>query len=138
MTTYRLRLAAFSLLVLLAVGTAGLLLARGISSLWLRPGGGEIQVRADMGGFSPRTVHIRAGEPVLLTLISLDGPIHLDSGGAHQLAIDELRINLIAPPHGKASARLKVDRPGTYVFYCDICCGGRENPGMQGRLIVEG
>ena len=24
-----------------------------------------------------------------------------------------------------------------YTFYCDICCGGRANPSMQGTLIVE-
>lgn len=133
----RLRLAAFALLAVLVLGSSVWLLQRSLSGLWLKPVASEIQVRADMGGFSPRTVRVRAGQPFLLTLINLDGPIHLDSGGEHQLAIDELGVNLIAPARGRVSVRLQVDEPGRYPFYCDVCCGGRESPSMQGRLIVE-
>jgi hypothetical protein len=25
---------------------------------------------------------------------------------------------------------------GTFTWYCDICCGGKENPSMQGKLTV--
>jgi hypothetical protein len=27
--------------------------------------------------------------------------------------------------------------PGTYAWYCDMCCGGKENPSMIGRLTIE-
>jgi peptide/nickel transport system substrate-binding protein len=30
------------------------------------------------------------------------------------------------------------DKAGTYTFYCDICCGGKANPTMNGQIVVEG
>jgi heme/copper-type cytochrome/quinol oxidase subunit 2 len=29
------------------------------------------------------------------------------------------------------------DRPGTYVMYCDTCCGGKESPSMRGTIVIE-
>src|SRR3972149_2301788 len=26
---------------------------------------------------------------------------------------------------------------GVYDYYCDVCCGGKANPTMRGKLIVE-
>ncbi|MBI3460116.1 cupredoxin domain-containing protein, partial [Candidatus Acetothermia bacterium] len=36
-----------------------------------------------------------------------------------------------------AEATFTPTKPGTYEFYCNICCGGKANPSMQGKLIVE-
>jgi len=27
--------------------------------------------------------------------------------------------------------------PGEYAFYCDTCCGGKDNPAMQGILKIK-
>jgi len=96
-----------------------------------------IDVAIDMKGFDTSEIRVRAGEPVTIRLTSLDGPFHLDGGGKHQLAVDELGVNIIAPARGSASDTFTPTEPGTYVFYCDICCGGRANPTMTGTLIVE-
>ncbi|MGK7310968.1 MAG: cupredoxin domain-containing protein [Candidatus Longimicrobiales bacterium M2_2A_002] len=97
-----------------------------------------IDVAIDMKGFDTPEIRVRAGEPVTVRLTSLDGPFHLDGGGKHQLAIDELGVNIIAPARDTASATFVATEPGTYEFYCDICCGGRANPTMIGTLVVEG
>ena len=97
-----------------------------------------IDIAANMSGFSQRVIRIRAGEPVTIRLTSLDGPYHRDGGGKHQFAVDELDVNIVAPPKGSASQTFTPTEPGTYVFYCDICCGGRANPTMSGRLQVMG
>lgn len=96
-----------------------------------------IDVSADMGGFNKRIIRVKAGEPVTLRLTSLDNQFHTDGGGRHQLAVDELGVNIIAPSLGSALQTFTPSEPGTYVFYCDICCGGRANPTMSGKLVVE-
>jgi heme/copper-type cytochrome/quinol oxidase subunit 2 len=37
-----------------------------------------------------------------------------------------------------AEATITPTEPGTYVFYCDLCCSGRANPSMRGELVVSG
>ncbi len=90
-----------------------------------------------MGGFRPKVIRARAGEPITIRLESLDTRFHLDGGGQHQLAIDELGVNLIASPLGTSDTTFVVPEPGVYPFYCSICCGGKANPTMWGRLIVR-
>jgi heme/copper-type cytochrome/quinol oxidase subunit 2 len=51
--------------------------------------------------------------------------------------VDEFKVSVVAPPEGSKTVTFTPDKPGTYTFYCDICCGGRANPTMQGKLIVE-
>lgn len=94
-------------------------------------------VQADMAGFQPQVIRGRAGRPITVRLESLDTRFHRDGGGRHQFAIDTLGINIIAPPLGSRDTTFVVSEPGVYPFYCSICCGGRANPNMWGRLIVE-
>ena len=133
----RKRAATFSVIGVLVLGAAGYLL---FDAFWKpalsRMAGNVIDISADMGGFSRKEVRIKAGEPVTVRLRSLDNSHHTDGGGKHQWAVDELRVNIIAPPEGSNYKTFKPDKPGTYTFYCDICCGGRANPTMSGRLIV--
>ncbi|GMV05179.1 MAG: hypothetical protein AMXMBFR53_14580 [Gemmatimonadota bacterium] len=96
-----------------------------------------IEIAADMGGFDRRVIRVRGGEPVTVRLTSLDNRFHTDGGGRHQFAVDELGVNIVAPSLGSASQTFTPEEPGEYVFYCDVCCGGRANPTMSGRLIVE-
>jgi plastocyanin len=100
--------------------------------------GNVIDISATMGGFSRKEVRVKAGEPVTVRLTSLDNSMHTDGGGKHQWAVDELGVNIIAPPQGSSYQTFTPGKPGTYTFYCDICCGGRANPTMTGRLVVVG
>lgn len=96
-----------------------------------------IDVAADMGGFDRSVIRIRAGEPVTIRLTSLDNRFHTDGGGRHQFAVDELGVNIIAPSLESAAETFTATDPGTYTFYCNICCGGKANPTMTGTLVVE-
>lgn len=133
----RARTAAFTVVSVLVLGTAGYLL---VKAFW-RPelplmAGNVIDIAADMGGFNQKTVRVRAGEPVTVRLTSLDSSHHTDGGGRHQWAVDELGVDIIAPPLGSNYKTFTPAKPGTYTFYCDICCGGRANPTMSGKLVV--
>ena len=96
-----------------------------------------LQVRADMAGFDPDGLTVTAGQTVRIEFTSLDTAFHSDGGGWHQLAIDELGIDWKVGPQSSQVFRFRApDQPGTYVWYCDICCGGKENPTMRGTLTV--
>lgn len=91
-----------------------------------------------MDGFDQYEIHVKVGEPVTIRLTSLDNTHHTDGGGKHQWAVDELGVDIIAPALGSNYATFTPQEAGTYTFYCDICCGGRANPTMNGSFIVEG
>lgn len=96
-----------------------------------------IQVSASMGGFEPPVMQAKAGSTVRVEFASTDTPFHSDGGGWHELAIEELGIDWkVAPQSRQVFEFTAPAEPGTYAFYCDICCGGKENPSMQGRLTV--
>ena len=94
-------------------------------------------VTAAMDGFNKKRIRVKVGQPVTIRLTSLDNEHHTDGGGKHQWAVDELNLNVIAPPLGSNYVTFTPAKAGTYTFYCDICCGGRANPTMSGRLIVD-
>jgi len=133
----RMRAATFAVVSVLVLGSAGYLL---LKAFW-KPelpliAGNVIDVAADMSGFNMKVVRVRVGEPVTVRLRSLDNSHHTDGGGRHQWAVDELGVDIVAPPMGSSYKTFTPDKPGTYTFYCDICCGGRANPTMSGKLIV--
>lgn len=132
------RAIAFALIGILVLSLAGYLLV----SAFVKPkptpmAGNVIDVAASMSGFDMKEMHVKVGEAVTIRLTSLDNSHHTDGGGKHQWAVDELGVNIIAPPEGSNYATFTPDKPGEYAYYCDICCGGRANPTMQGMLIVE-
>jgi heme/copper-type cytochrome/quinol oxidase subunit 2 len=126
-----------------------IVISAGIGAVWLlapafsgaRPGpptaGDVVEIDGTMGGFSTRTIRAKAGRPLTVRLTSVDTRFHTDGGGRHQFAIDALGVNIIAPPKGTRQATFTPAAPGVYEFYCDICCGGKANPTMVGKLIVE-
>ena len=99
--------------------------------------GNVIEVAASMSGFDKTEIQVQLGQPVTVRLTSLDNSHHTDGGGQHQWAIDELGLNVIAQPESSESVTFTPDKSGQYTFYCDICCGGRANPSMNGTLVVE-
>ena len=132
----RMRAAIFSVIGVLVLGAASYLLFEAFWKPELPPMANVIDIAADMGGFTRKEIRVKAGEPVTVRLRSLDNSHHTDGGGKHQWAVDELGVSIIAPAEGSSYKTFTPDKPGTYTFYCDICCGGRANPTMSGRLIV--
>ena len=129
----------FGLIVIGVLGIAGYLLV----GAFFKPGpppmaGNVIEVEAAMDGFDQYEIRVKVGEPVTIRLTSLDNTHHTDGGGKHQWAVDELGVDIIAPALGSNYATFTPQEAGTYTFYCDICCGGRANPTMNGSFIVEG
>lgn len=134
----RIRSIVFGLIVLSVLGLSGYFL----KEAFFRPppppmAGNVIDVAADMAGFDKKDIRLKVGEEVTIRLESLDNQYHTDGGGQHQWAVDELGLNIIAQPLSTNYVTFKPEVPGTYTFYCDICCGGRANPTMQGTLVVE-
>jgi plastocyanin len=96
-----------------------------------------VQVHASMGGFEPAALTVKAGQTVKVELSSMDTSMHSDGGGRHQFAIDELGIDWqVGPLSSEVFEFTAPVAAGTYSWYCDICCGGKEIPTMQGKLTV--
>jgi len=135
----RRRTLTFAVIAVLVLGLAGYLLVSSFTAPAVpQLEGNVIDISADMGGFSITEIRAKAGEAMTVRLTSLDNQYHTDGGGKHQWAVDELGVSIVAPPEGSSFATFTPDTPGKYTFYCDICCGGRANPTMNGTLIVEG
>ena len=99
------------------------------------PGVGTVVLT--MEGFIPNHIEGRAGEPLTLRLVNNDTKFHTDGGGWHQLAFEALRIDVNVPPETTQEFNFTPASPGTYRFYCSVCCGGKENPSMWGTLEVK-
>lgn len=89
-----------------------------------------------MAGFRPNTINARAGQPLTIALINPDSQFHTDGGGRHNFVIEALGVQQEVQPRSTLNFSFTPEQPGTYPFYCDICCGGKENPSMQGFLVV--
>jgi heme/copper-type cytochrome/quinol oxidase subunit 2 len=127
-----LRLGAF-VLVVVVVGVAVITLLQPPGSA---ESAGAVPVRIDMSGFEPATLQAKAGTPVKLRLVNPDSQFHTDGNGKHQFAIPELGVDTIVQPKSEQVITFTPTQPGTYTFYCDVCCGGKENPSMRGTLTV--
>lgn len=97
----------------------------------------DLKIVVSMGGFDPPTIYANAGETLTIQLVNPDNSFHSDGGGWHQLASDELDFDFRIAPKSEKIIKIKADKPGEYAIYCDICCGGKENPYMQGKIIVS-
>ena len=133
----RVRAITFGFIVVTVLGLSVALLVSAFMPKTPPPDANTIDLTADMGGFNMKEMHVKAGQPVTVRLTSLDNSHHTDGGGQHQWAVDELGVSIVAPAEGSNFATFTPAKPGTYTFYCDICCGGRANPTMQGQVIVE-
>ncbi|MHB1200425.1 MAG: cupredoxin domain-containing protein [Polaromonas sp.] len=99
--------------------------------------GNVIDVAVSMMGFDKPEIRVKVGQPVTIRVTSMDTSAHTDGGGKHQWAVDELALNVVAQPKSSNTITFTPTKTGSYNFYCDICCGGRANPSMNGTLVVE-
>ncbi|MEX1173012.1 MAG: cupredoxin domain-containing protein [Chloroflexota bacterium] len=125
---------------MIALGVGALALSLVVGRL-LPPAATDVtaaQVHASMGGFDPATLSVKAGDTLKVEFSSMDTQFHSDGGGWHQFAIDELGIDWkVGPESSEVFEFTAPTTPGTFTFYCDICCGGKENPTMRGELTVS-
>ncbi len=128
---------SFGLIAAGAVGAAGYFLWPVLRQSALRTPEATEPVVISMSGFSPNVLTARVGEKVNLQLVNKDNSLHSDGGGWHQFAIDDLGLDFKVAPLSETKVSFTVDKPGTYDFYCGICCGGKANPYMHGKLVVE-
>ena len=128
---------AFSLIAGGAFAGAGYFLWPAIRQISLGGDPEERVVSVSMSGFAPNRLTIRAGQKITLQLVNKDNSLHTDGGGWHQFAIDELGLDFRVPPLTTSLVSFTADKPGTYDFYCGVCCGGKANPYMHGDLVVE-
>jgi cytochrome c oxidase subunit 2 len=125
----------FVAIAVVVVGLTGVLLWRAFAPV---PAvAADIQIQTTMSGFDPPVIRAKVGQPITIQLINRDSAFHTDGGGWHQFAIDALGINAKVGPESTQLVTVTPTRPGTYEFYCDICCGGKENPSMHGKLEVS-
>lgn len=94
-------------------------------------------VRASMSGFDPTTITVKVGTSLKIDLINMDNQYHTDGGGWHNFAMDDFGMNVTVEPLGQRVFSVPTGTPGTYGWYCSMCCGGRESPAMNGRVIVQ-
>jgi cytochrome c oxidase subunit 2 len=129
---FGLRLAVFIGVVVVVVGTAAWLLRPQTSQATA-----DQTIEVTMGGFTPPKLAIATGKPTSIRLVNPDSPYHTDGGGVHQFAVPGLGLDVKVQPESETVFTIPAAKAGTYAFYCDVCCGGKENPSMQGTIVVS-
>ena len=135
----RLTIAAFGTGAILILGIAFVLLTNPLRAVRTpAPSGESHQVIITMAGFTPPNLRVPAGRPFTVRLVNPDSSYHTDGGGWHQFRVERLGLDVRIPPRSEQSQTFEALAPGTYEFYCDVCCGGKENPSMRGKIEVTG
>ena len=98
---------------------------------------GAMTMGISMDGFDPATLRAKPGETLTIDWWNQDAPMHL-TNGVHSLVSDTLKVRLELPAQSRKTVQLTAPMaPGDYDFWCDSCCGGKDNPKMHGKLHVE-
>ena len=97
----------------------------------------DVTVRIDMGGFTPPTISAPANRPVRVRIVNPDSSHHSDGGGVHGFTIVKLGVDANIQPETTQVVTVPPAAAGDYAFYCNTCCGGKENPAMQGLLKIR-
>ena len=126
----------------LVIFAGAVLIVAGATAWLLRPEAPSSEaadqtVKVTMAGFEPAKLQIPAGEPATVRLVNPDSAFHTDGGGVHQFASPDLGVNVKVQPESEVVVEIPASKPGTYTFYCDVCCGGKENPAMRGTVVVS-
>ncbi len=100
-------------------------------------GGDTIDVQSSMAGFTPAEIRVKAGSTVKLAWWTQDAAVHLQ-GGVHTMVAPDLGLDEALPAESSRLVTWTVpDKPGTYDVWCNSCCGGKDNPQMHGKIVVE-
>jgi uncharacterized cupredoxin-like copper-binding protein len=90
--------------------------------------GAKIEVIGKEFSYSPNKLTLKAGQATTIALKNT-GAIE------HDLTVDDADFKVTVAAGRTADKELKVDKPGTYKFYCSL--PGHEDAGMKGELVVE-
>ena len=105
-----------------------LLALSGIAASAAVPPERHITIKATRFFYTPATVVLKTGEPVVLDLIALDR--------LHGFDIPEMHIRADVLPGQVTPLRITPTKAGVYEFHCDNFCGsGHET--MAARIVVE-
>lgn len=125
----------------LLIGLAGLTVVALAVALFMAPyirgASSAATLEISMSGWSPAVINAKAGQPVAITMINMDNQFHTDGGGWHAFTVPAFGVDERVAPKKTLSFTFTPTEAGEYVFYCGICCGGKENPFMRGKLIVS-
>ena len=87
-----------------------------------------IKITAKKFEYSPSSIKIKKGVPVILEFTSLDK--------LHGFNCPKLGVRTDIEPGKVSRVRILAQKAGVYEFHCDIFCGdGHED--MYGKIIVE-
>lgn len=86
-----------------------------------------VKITAQKFEFTPGTVTLQVGVPVILEITSLDTN--------HGFNSPELHIDEVVSPGVPTRIRLTPDRAGTFAFHCSVFCG-EGHDGMSGQIVV--
>jgi cytochrome c oxidase subunit 2 len=87
-----------------------------------------IKITAKKFEYSPSSIKIKKGIPVIFELTSLDT--------RHGFNCPKLGVRTDIEPGKVSRVRILAQKAGVYGFYCDVFCGsGHEE--MTGKIIVE-
>ena len=135
-SNFGLRVAIFAILALAVAGGA-------TYALWPKelatadPAPVDVELRIDMGGFTPPNITAPANRLVRVRIVNPDSSHHSDGGGVHGFTIVKLGVDAKVQPETTQVVTIPPSAAGEYAFYCDTCCGGKENPSMQGILKLK-
>ena len=90
--------------------------------------GSTIEVVGKEFSYSPAKLTLKAGQPATIVLKNT-GSIE------HDITVSDVGFKLTVPGNNTGDKVLKVDKPGTYEFFCSVA--GHEDAGMKGELTVE-
>lgn len=130
------RQAAFWVIAAVVLSLVGISLA-GFYARSAPAAEGALPVQISMAGFAPDEIQAQVGQPIQIELINMDDSGHTDGGGWHNFIVERLGVSEKVAPKKRLVFSFTPTEPGEFDFYCDICCGGKENPYMHGRLIVS-
>ena len=131
----RLRKAAF-LALLVSVTVVAAYLLSGASRNVAPIDANALAMRIDMSGFSPKVLDAKVGETIRINLINPDNGMHADGGGYHNFVLERLAVDQTVSPQSQIVFEFVPTEAGSFMWYCSICCGGKESPSMQGWLRV--
>jgi cytochrome c oxidase subunit 2 len=86
-----------------------------------------IQIKAKKFEFSPNTITLKKGEPVVFELTSEDR--------THGFSLKEFGVRAEVSPSQPTRLRFTPDKTGEFSFACDVVCGGGHAE-MSGKLVV--
>jgi cytochrome c oxidase subunit 2 len=100
------------LLVLIVLSTSGLLVQMKAAP---EAAPRRIEIIAKRFAFSPDSITLKKGEPVILVLKSEDVP--------HGIRFRELNVEVKAPKGGSGEVQFTPDKDGDFVGHCSVFCG---------------